>query len=1211
MKTKIDNLSLENAETWLERFEAFVAVKLIGTTMKAEEKADFEKNLLIASMGAESYEIVRNHLLPVQMTKATAKQIKEKIIEVAVKKNSLKDGLEIQQIKQRKDESDVEWMSRVKSKATRCNFGDSFDLMVRNIFVQGLSSQEKRAFVFKELNEKATSQQALEQADKFVDLDIKVNQVSWKRQSRPNEVRTQGHANKPSTSGTGGTVKIRCFRCKGPHFKKDCPKRNEKCRHCHKTGHDSDRCWHKNKDQERVDSVFSVDAGNRSKVTVTVDQEPVEFEIDTGASITTIGLKDFKSRFKDFQHGRQTVRCANGSTATVLGHRETTMCTQGKTGIVTLKIMEDPFPTLLGRDALDILFGDWKSRLFDVGQLTSSLEKEMRQSDIFKDEIGLCKEEARLHLKTGAKPKFVKARAVPFAVRGRVEEALKTMIDDGVLIKVESSEWASPIVAVPKANGGEIRVCGDFKSTLNPELDSHSYPLPSMEECLKEHSGAKVFTKIDIRAAYNSIPLAESDQELTTMNTPLGLLRWLRLPFGIKTSSSIFQELMDRILSGLERVTVRVDDILISGRTEAEHEKLVREVVKRLEAAGLRCRPDKSEFGVTEVKYLGHLWTTQGIRPLSTKLDTIKQTEYPRDRDALVSFLGLVQYYSRFIPNMSFISEPLNVLRRKEVPFVFGTEEKRAVDQIKEALCDGNFLSYYDPSCPVIVDTDASSFGIGGVISIVQDGVEKPVEFVSRTLTQAERRWAQIDREAVAIVWSLKRLSVYLRGRKFTVRTDHEPLKHLFSPTARAPEMVTSRRQRWAIFLSEFDYDIEYRETGKHSNADFCSRFPMDIADEEPETDFDVIGEVSAVEEPFLAAGIAEETARDPVLSKVMDGLINGFRGEQKPALKPYLKILDELSVEKGVIKRNGRAVIPFKMQGLVLKQLHVIHLGLESTKRLSRSYVWWPDLDSDIAQMIKACEACKLNQPLPKIEYHPWRETHRPGERVHIDLCAIGQMNFLVYSDSYSRWLEVVRLKDTTALTVTTQLRNIFANIGIPEVLVSDNGVQLSQSTKFTTFLLENGIRYIPVPTYSPWSNGLAEVCVRIFKSHMEKLGVDVTNVSTLLPRFLLNYRATPHSVTGVSPAKRMMGRELRTVLDSVILPEEEKSVGKEGTPGKRFNEGQRVLIYNVVKKRWEPGRVMECTTGNVVRVLQNGLIRLRHRRHIIAAATHVSLPN
>ena len=115
---------------------------------------------------------------------------------------------------------------------------------------------------------------------------------------------------------------------------------------------------------------------------------------------------------------------------------------------------------------------------------------------------------------------------------------------------------------------------------------------------------------------------------------------------------------------------------------------------------------------------------------------------------------------------------------------------------------------------------------------------------------------------------------------------------------------------------------------------------------------------------------------------------------------------------------------------------------------------------------MIKACEACKLNQPLPKIEYHPWRETHRPGERVHIDLCAIGQMNFLVYSDSYSRWLEVVRLKDTTALTVTTQLRNIFANIGIPEVLVSDNGVQLSQSTKFTTFLLENGIRYIPVPT-------------------------------------------------------------------------------------------------------------------------------------------------
>ena len=204
--------------------------------------------------------------------------------------------------------------------------------------------------------------------------------------------------------------------------------------------------------------------------------------------------------------------------------------------------------------------------------------------------------------------------------------------------------------------------------------------------------------------------------------------------------------------------------------------------------------------------------------------------------NSLVAFLGAVNYYARYIKNLSTLVEPLNRLRRN-VPWCFGPEEKAAFDRCKEALTSSAVLVQYDPNLPVKIDTDASSVGIGAVIShILPDGNEKPIEMVSRTLTKAERNYSQIEKEALSLVWGIKRFHKYVYARTFTLVTDHKPLIYVLKENKQIPEMGVSRIQRWAVTLASYQYKIQYRPTHKHANADVCSRFPLEEKVEEDET---------------------------------------------------------------------------------------------------------------------------------------------------------------------------------------------------------------------------------------------------------------------------------------------------------------------------------------------------------------------------------------
>ena len=345
---------------------------------------------------------------------------------------------------------------------------------------------------------------------------------------------------------------------------------------------------------------------------------------------------------------------------------------------------------------------------------------------------------------------------------------------------VSFSDWAAPIVPVVKGDG-TIRICGDYKLTVNAVAKTDSYPLPRIEDIFASLSNGKTFTKLDLAHAYQQIPVAEDTKKLTTINTHKGLFQYTRLPFGVASAPALFQRTMDSILQGLPHVCVYIDDILITGPTDEDHLKTLDEVLSRLEATGARLKREKCFFMKPHVEYLGHRISAEGLQPTDTKVKALKDAPVPRNVSQLKSFLGLLNYYGKFVPNLSTALAPLHLLLQKRVAWTWGPEQQHAFNQVKSALTSDRVLAHYDPSKKLILACDASPYGVGAVLSHkLEDGSERPIAFASRSLAPAEKKYSQLDKEGLAIVFGVKRFHQYLVGRHFTILSDHKPCNICF-----------------------------------------------------------------------------------------------------------------------------------------------------------------------------------------------------------------------------------------------------------------------------------------------------------------------------------------------------------------------------------------------------------------------------------------------
>ena len=358
------------------------------------------------------------------------------------------------------------------------------------------------------------------------------------------------------------------------------------------------------------------------------------------------------------------------------------------------------------------------------------------------------------------------------------------------------ADWATPIVPVLKKDGS-IRVCGDFKLTINQATCTEVYPLPRIEELFASLSGSTVFSTLDLSHAYNQLQLDDTAQELTTINTHKGLCKFTRLPFGVASAPAIFQRTMETFLKDLPMTCVYIDDILVAGKTPQDHLSNLTAVLSRLQDAGLRLKKEKCSFCVPEVEYLGHIITAEGLKPSPRKVKAVVDAPQPTKLSELKAFLGLLSYYTKFLPNLATSLAPLYKLLQKNQKWQWGTEQENAYKEAKHLLTTAQILTHFDSDKPLVLACDASPYGVEAVLSHVVDGnKEKPIAYASHSLSTAERKYSQLDKEALAIVFGVTRFHQFVYGRQFTLYSDHKPLIHIFGETKSVPAMASARIQR-------------------------------------------------------------------------------------------------------------------------------------------------------------------------------------------------------------------------------------------------------------------------------------------------------------------------------------------------------------------------------------------------------------------------------
>ena len=416
--------------------------------------------------------------------------------------------------------------------------------------------------------------------------------------------------------------------------------------------------------------------------------------------------------------------------------------------------------------------------------------------------------------------------------------------------------------------------------TINQAAQVDTYPLPLIEDLFASLTGGKVFSKLDLAHAYQQLCLDVESRKYVTINTHKGLFHYTRLPFGVAAAPAIFQRTMEAILRDLPHVCVYLDDILVTGASEAAHLYNLSVVLERLEAAGVRLKREKCSFMLQEVEYLGHRVSARGLQPLASKVQAIQDAPTPKDVSQLQSFLGMLNYYGRFLPDLATLLSPLYELLQSSKKWSWEERQDRSFQEAKKLLATSDVLTHYDPRKPLVLSCDASPYGVGAVLSHrMPDDTEQPIAFASRSLSPTERKYAQLDKEALAIIFGVKRFHQYLYGRNFSILSDHKPLQYLLGETRGIPAMASARIQRWALTLSAYSYSISYKPGAAHANADGLSRLPLPEQPAEVPLPGEMVLLFEALDStPIRVPQIREWVDKDPVLSRVRDNVRRGWQ---------------------------------------------------------------------------------------------------------------------------------------------------------------------------------------------------------------------------------------------------------------------------------------------------------------------------------------------
>ena len=684
----------------------------------------------------------------------------------------------------------------------------------------------------------------------------------------------------------------------------------------------------------------------------------------------------------------------------------------------------------------------------------------------------------------------------------------------------------------------------------NKAIQRERHPTPTVDDLIHAMNGAKIFSKLDLRAGYHQLTLAEESRYITTFATHKGLRRYRKLNFGTSSASEIFQQAIHDQIRDIPNVINMSDDVIVYGKTQAEHDSTLRAVFQRFSERGLTLNKEKCKFNQDKLTFFGFVFSSAGISPDPVKVEAIHNAPPPTTAKDVRSFLGLATYCSKFIRNFSDLTQPLRDLTKKHATFRWTSQHAKSFQAVKSALESSTVMAYFDQNKETELVTDASPTGLSAILSqkSADQDDRKIVSYISRSLTDVEKKYSQTEREALAIVWAIERLNLYLYGARFTLMTDCKPVEMILNnPMSRPP----ARIERWNLRLQDYDFDIQYIK-GLDNPSDFLSRH-------HPTSTNVHTDEFAAVSAKYLNFLVSHAVPKAMTLSQIQDAtksdktlqhLTHVIQTNQwnfinkhdhdpeisKAEIQAFSKIRDELSIaeDSGIILRGSRIVLPNSLRQKAIEIAHEGHQGVVKTKRLLREKVWFPGIDNLVQQNIETCIPCQATGSKSKPE--PLEMTDLPPEvwhTVNIDFCGPfpGGEYLLVVIDAYSRFPEVEIVSSTSSKVTIPKLERIFATHGLPQFVKSDNGPPFP-GHEFYQFMKELGATHKPSSPLWPQGNAEVERFMQPLEKAIRTANLEGQDWKRAIFKFLLNYRATPHSTTGHSPATLLFNRNIRTKL-------------------------------------------------------------------------------
>ena len=683
------------------------------------------------------------------------------------------------------------------------------------------------------------------------------------------------------------------------------------------------------------------------------------------------------------------------------------------------------------------------------------------------------------------------------------------------------------MVAVPKANSDKVRICVDL-TKLNESVMRENYPLPTVDECLSKLAGGRYFSKIDANCGFWQINLKKETRLLTTFITHWGRFCFNRLPMGISSASDYFHKRMSQLLEGIPGVVCQMDDCLIAGETLEQHDERLFEVLKRLESVGITLNESKCVFAQRSLTFLGHLIDENGVRPCPDKVRAIAEMATPRNVSDIRRFLGIINQLAKFSQNIAEKSKPLRDLLKKQNAWSWGPPQESAFNDIKQEISSSSVLAHYDPNKEILLSADSSSYGLGSLIRQKHGDTWRPVAFASRSLSEAECRYAQVEKEALALTWACEKFSNYLIGTKFHIETDHKPLVPLLSTKDLSD--VPPRILRFRLRLMRFHFTISHTAGKNLFSADALSRAPLSNSEE---SHSDLYLQTQAFVDSVID-GLPASRSRldqikyhytsDAVCSSLLTFCKEGWpeKSALDETLQPYWSERGDFTVQNGLLLKGVRLVIPKILQGEILDKIHVGHQGIVKCRERAKSSVWWLGLSAQLEQMIKACQKC-IEQSKDHAEpLKPIAFPTRPWQRIGADLFQLKDSVYLLVVDYFSRYVEIAKLFSQTSSSIINHLKSIMARHGICEYFHSDGGKYFT-SNQFKEFAATYGFELVTSSPKMAQSNGMTERHVGTIKGLLKKAEDPYLA--------LLAYRTTPLS-NGFSPAELLMGRKLRSNL-------------------------------------------------------------------------------